>query len=120
MIALDEDALICDMAETYHIYDMKTFDAQYIATLAVGLRNDSRIKLKAAGLSIDMSTLLLARIADNTAINWYLKTKDAQTGKNPPKSMIQALCPEMDEGSHARQFDTGEDFLEEWRRINGN
>lgn len=120
MIALDEDALICDMAETYHIYAMEQLPVEYVATLAAGLKNDSRIKLKAAGLSIDMFTLLLARIADNTAINWYMKTKDAQTGKNPPKSMVRALCPEMDEGSHARQFETGEDFLEEWRRINGN
>ena len=120
MIALDEDALICDMAETYHIFEMEQFPVEYIATLAVGLRDDARIKLKASGLSRDINTILLARIADNTAINCYLKTKDAQTGKNPPKSTLKIICPELDEGSHARQFETGEDFLAEWRRINGN
>lgn len=120
MIALDEDALICDMAETYHIYAMRQMNPLYIATLAMGLRHDSRIKLKAAGLSADINTLLLAHVADNTAINWWLKTKDAQTGKNQPRSVVKSIFPEMDDSSNARQFETGEDFLAEWRRINGN
>ena len=67
MIALDEDALVCDFAETYGIYDVWEYPVDYIATLAVGLRDNSRIKLKAAGLKVDMKTLLIARIADNTA-----------------------------------------------------
>jgi hypothetical protein len=29
MIALDEDALICDMAETYHIYNMEQLPVEY-------------------------------------------------------------------------------------------
>lgn len=119
MIALDEDALICDMAETYHIYVMEQFPAEYIATLAIGLRHDSRIKIKATGLSIDLNTLLMAHIADNTAINWWIHTKDAQTGRNQPKSFVKVLFPEMDD-THAREFESGESFLEEWRRLNGN
>ena len=42
MIGHDEDALICDMAETYHIYRFDDFDAGYIATLAAGLRDNAR------------------------------------------------------------------------------
>ena len=38
MIALDEDALLCDMAETYHIFNMYEMPALYIATLAKGRR----------------------------------------------------------------------------------
>ena len=41
MIATDEDALICDFAETYHIYDYRSLDVEYAATLAYGLRDDS-------------------------------------------------------------------------------
>ncbi len=119
MIALDEDALICDLAETYRIYDMEQLPCEYVATLATGLKHDSRIKLKAAGLSVDLNTLLIAHIADNTAINWWLQTKDAQTGRNQPKSFVKILFPELDD-THARQFESGESFLEEWRRINGN
>lgn len=120
MIALDEDALLCDMAETYHIYVMEQFPPDYIATLAVGLRDDSRIRMKAAGLRVDAKTLLLAHIADNTAINVYMKTKDAKSGRNKPKSIVRAFAEEYDLAAHAKQFDSGEDFLEEWRRINGN
>lgn len=118
MIALDEDALICDMAETYHIYDMESMPVEYIATLAIGLRNDSRIKKKANGLRVDMNTLLLARIADNTAINVYLKTKDAKHGRNKPKSITEALT--KNPNAELKKFRSGEDFLKEWRRIHGN
>ena len=120
MIALDEDALICDMAETYHIYDMESLPALYVATLACGLRPNSRIKLLASGLKFDLETILLAHIADNTAINVYTKTKDAKSGKNKPKSMVQAFTSDLDDSKHARKFDSGNAFLEEWRRLNGN
>lgn len=120
MIALNEDFLICDLAETYHIYNMESFPPEYIATLANGLRLDSRIKLAANGLKVDFKTLLLAHVADNTAINVYAKTKNAKTGKNKPKSMVQALTSDLQEKNHARKFETGENFLEEWRRLNGN
>ena len=49
MIRFDEDALICDLAETYHIYDYRSLPVKLVATLSAGLRDDSRIKLKAAG-----------------------------------------------------------------------
>ena len=120
MIALDEDALICDMAETYHIYNMEQLPPEYVAILAAGLRQNSRIKMLACGLKVSIDSLLLAHIADNTAINFYAKTKDAKTGHNRPKSMVRAFTQELDESKHAKQFISGNDFLEEWRRLNGN
>ena len=118
MIALDEDALICDFAETYGIYSIESLDAYYAAILANGLRDDSRIMLKINGLRVDTKTLLLAHIADNTAINVYAKTKDATTGKNKPKSLLRALT--KNEEKTTREFETGDDFIEEWRKLNGN
>ena len=118
MIVLDENALICDFAETYHIYDMYSLSVEYIATLAVGLRDNSRIKLKASGLKVDTNTLLLARIADSTTLNVYAKTKDAQHNRNKPKSLVEALT--RDENKDLRSFASGADFDEEWRRLNGN
>ena len=117
MIALDEDALICDFAETYHIYDIYSYPVEYIATLASGLRNDSRVKMRCAGMIVDPKTLILARIADNTALNIYAKTKDAQKGRNRPKSMVEALTTEKTDAEKIRQFKTGEDFLKEWNRL---
>ena len=117
MIALDEDSLICDFAETYHIYDMYALSADYAATLAAGLRDNSRIKLKASGLVVDTQTLLLAHIADNTRWNVYAKTKDAAHGKNKPKSIVAAL---MTQDTNIRGFASGADFDKEWRRLYGN
>lgn len=117
MIALDKEALICDFAETYHIYDMESVSVEYAGILAAGLRNDSRIKLKMSDITVSMDTLLLAFIADNTAINIYSKTKDAKTGKNKPKSMVKAL---LDKGDKGKAYITGADFMAEWNRLNGN
>lgn len=35
MLNLSEDALICDFAETYHIYDYRSLPLRLVATLAV-------------------------------------------------------------------------------------
>lgn len=120
MIALDEDALMCDLAETYHIYNMEQLPVLYVATLAMGLRNNARIMLKVSGLKVEPQMLLLAHIIDNTAITYYLQTKNAKTGKNKPKSMVKALTADLDSSKHARTFDSGADFLDEWRKLNGD
>ena len=118
MIALDEDALICDFAETYHIYDIYKCPVVYIATLAMGLRDDSRIMMRLAGLRVNLKTLLLAHIVDNTAINVYFKTKDAEKGRNKPKSVVEMLT--KDKEPDIRKFESGADFENEWRRLHGN
>lgn len=38
-----EEALICDLAETYHILDYKQLPLRTVAVLASGLRQDARI-----------------------------------------------------------------------------
>lgn len=119
MIALDEDALICDFAETYNIYDYRRLPVEYAATLAHGLRENSRIRMLQSGLTVELNTLLLAHCVDNTAINVYAKTKDATKGKNRPKSVVELLTKKYDPKDHAKQFMTGEDFDKEWRRLNG-
>ena len=91
MTNLSEDALICDLAETYHIYDYRSLPLRLVATLSAGLRNDSRIKLLAADMPASQETLLLAIIADRIAAFHYGFSKDAKGGKEPPKSMVDAL-----------------------------
>lgn len=68
MISLDEDALICDLAETYHIFNYKSLPATMVATLASGLRDDSRIKLKLNKQRVSNTDLLLAVIADRLGL----------------------------------------------------
>lgn len=121
MIALDEDALICDFAEYYHIYNIYSYPVEYIATLAIGLRNNSRIKLKEKGLEVDIYMLLLAHIVDNTAYNLYAKTKEAKKGQNKPPSFVEMFFAkkELKDREKVVKFDSGEDFEKEWNRLNG-
>lgn len=122
MIALDEDSLICDFAEYYRIYNIYSYPVEYIATLANGLRNNSRIKLKEKGLEVDIYMLLLAHLVDNTAFNIYAKTKDARSGKNKPHSFVEMFFTKKEEKNkeEAVRFETGADFDKEWSRLNGN
>ncbi len=61
---MDEDAVICDLAETYHILDYESLPAIKVATLVCGLRDNSRIKQKLAGVKYDLTTILLAMLVD--------------------------------------------------------
>lgn len=91
MVIFDEDALICDMAETYGIFDLYAMPAQLAATLAVGLREDSRIKVKMSGMKMDFNKYILAALFDK--VNWlcWTKTKDAQHGTHVPESILDLL-----------------------------
>ena len=64
MLALDRDALMCDMAETYRIYDIRSLPASRIAMFACGLGVNSRIKLRKEGLKAPWEVVLLAEIID--------------------------------------------------------
>lgn len=119
MIALDEDALICDFAETYHIFDYKSLDVELAATLATGLRKNSRIMMKINGLEVELNTLLLARICDSAALNVYAKTKDARHNRNRPKSMVDALLHRDSDKVEYKRFENGKDFMVAWRELNG-
>ena len=68
MINLNEDALICDLAETYKIYDYRSLPVRLAATLSAGLRDNSRIKLLMADSSVSLETHILASIADNLTL----------------------------------------------------
>lgn len=117
MIALDEDALICDFAETYHIYNIYDLPVVYVATLAIGLRTDSRIKQKVVGMEHDLKSLLLAHIADNTAITAWLLSKNAEKGKDRPASFVEVLTKKIDPSTKPRTFVSGDDFDKERKRL---
>lgn len=88
MIELDEDALICDLAETYQIYDYRSLPVKLVATLSAGLRDNSRIKLRAAGVTVSQETLLLGVIADRIEM---FRCAFAEKGKAEPISMVNML-----------------------------
>lgn len=114
MIVIDEDALICDFAETYHIYDFRAIPARLASTLACGLRDNSRIKMAVAGSKTPVDTLLLAMIADAGRISLWQKTSDGVKGRNKPKSILSIITGETEEKKTGKGFETPEEFMA-WR-----
>lgn len=111
MLATDRDALVCDLAETYGIYDMRALPVTTLATLAAGLREDSRIKKKLSGARVGPDTLLLAAIADRLSLLVWSRTEDAQKGRNRPASIVDALTgKQQNQGGDAVVFDSPEAF----------
>ena len=64
MLSVDRDALICDLAETYHVLDMWAIPVPLLAILASGLRSTSRIRMEMQGMHDIPEVLILARIHD--------------------------------------------------------
>ena len=121
MIATDEDALICDLAETYQIYDYRRLPVQTVAVFSLGLRDNSRIKMKLSGSKISIEQSLLASIADRLGILICQKTKDVAKGNNVPKSILATLNGETEEKeqSEMRVFESGEEFLKARAKLLG-
>lgn len=112
MIAVDEDALVCDFAETYHILDFRSLPARQAARLACGLRQSSRILQVLSGAPAGLDTVLLALISDAVRALVWQNTEDGHKGRNPPKSILTILRGNSQANSEG--FDSPEDF-EAWR-----
>lgn len=110
MMNLSEDALICDFAETYHIYDIRSLPVKLAATLAAGLRDDSRIKLKAAGSAVPLESMLLAMIADRIELFRYGFSENAAKKKDVPTSVLAAITGNNKQTTDADGFETPEEF----------
>ena len=118
MLAYDRDALICDLAETYHILDYRSIPVGLLSTLAAGLREDSRIKIKMSGIKISLDTWMQARMVDALSLLVWSKTEDAQKGRNRPKMITEILTKEKTE-EPVKAFTSPEDFEKAWKQITG-
>lgn len=109
MVLKDEDALVCDFAETYHILNWRALSPLLAAKLAFGLHENSRIKRAITGQQISLSDTILAAILDK--VNWlaWAQTRDGQKGRNRPKSILADILGEKKESANMA-FDSGEEF----------
>lgn len=118
MLNVGEDILKCDMAETYHIYItdwyVPPFPISYLADLAVGLKDDSRIKMKMSERRLSLDQVLQTFIVDKLSALIWQNTKDGHKGRNFPKSLYRTL-EGLDEKKkdELEKFETIEDF-EKW------
>lgn len=119
MLALDRDAVICDLAETYGVLDFRALPVTLAATLAQGLPDKSRTKRKISGAGTDTETALLAIIADRLGHLAWMISEDGSKGKNHPKSILSTLLG-GDEEPEAEGYDSGEKFLAAWNAAGGD
>ena len=110
MVAADEDALICDFAETYHILNWRGLPARYAAVLACGLRDDSRIKMVMGKQKITTEMMMNAAMVDALNLLVWMRTKDGAKGQNRPASLVSALTGTKEEKDTLEAFDTVEAF----------
>lgn len=108
--------MICDFAETYRIYDYRSLPLALASTLAAGLGNDSRIKMKMSGLRCGINTMLLAMAVDRLSYLMWSKTKDAQHGRNKPGSVYELIMQAGKKETEIEAFTSSEEFEDEWRR----
>ncbi len=124
MLNLDEDAVICDLAETYQIYDWRSLPLQTVATFVCGLGQNSRIKRKFNNDKYEdftVSEFLLMNIADALSIIAWQNTANGQKGVNRPKLFTEQI--ENKQKSKALSFNSIDDFnkkRQELLRSNNN
>lgn len=88
---MDENALVCDLAETYGIYEYEELPARKIAVFACGLSKEARIIRKMSDTTVSYDEVMQAVIVDR--LNWlcWSKTKDGKNGWNRPESLAKRM-----------------------------
>lgn len=110
MISKDEDALICDLAETYGVFDYRSLPVKTVATLSVGLREDSRIIMRLNNKKVKTNTTLLAGILDGINLLVWFKTKNGRKNINRPTSMLKTLFEDKKIKKDIKKFSSGKEF----------
>ena len=104
MIASDEDALVCDLAETYGVFNYRAFPPRTVATLCFGLSVNSRVRSRQMGLSVPLDTFLAAQTVDAIRMLCWLNSKDGEKNQNRPDTISDKLIlkePVSDNGRFA-------------------
>lgn len=111
MIEFDEAALICDLAETYQVFDYRSLPLQTVATLSAGLRDTSRIIMAMSGTPVSQDTLLLATIGDLLDSIRYMFADDSSQRSYKKLSLVSTVLGEEEESkSGVTGFSSVEEF----------
>ena len=113
MLHEDETAVICDLAETYHVLDYRALPLKTVAALASGLRENSRIRMKLSGMRVSTDTMLAAATVDRLSMLIWARTKDGEKGRNRPESILDKLTAEDTRSDEEyKAFDSPEEFMQ--------
>ena len=112
MVNTCEDELVCDLAQTYGIYNYKELSPNLVATLTIGLPDSSRVKMKMSGQKLTLEQSLLALILDDLR-QWLWMNQ--RRGSKRPQSVFKKLTEDKKPKDELKTFDSPEAF-EAWRR----
>ncbi len=107
MMACDEDALFCDLAEVYHVIGLESQPVEVIARLSAGLREDSRIWQKLTKTTWPPLPLVMAHIVD--------EIKLFRCGFLDTKELPYLFLEHIKDEEKIEGFATPEDFLKKWK-----
>lgn len=117
MRVLCKDALICDFAEYYHIYDLDSIRIQTAAILACGLPEGSRTIRQLSGQKYTIDVTLLIGIMDTLRnIEYQYVSVHSKKKIQKPKSIFKLLTGQKDE-QDIQTFRTPEECEAERERI---
>lgn len=101
--------LICDLAETYGIYNYQAMRPSLIATLTVGLPESSRVMRKYSGINLTIDQMLLAMIEDSlNGLRWSLGGK--KHAKKPQSIFKLLMERDKKKKDELMSFQTPEDY----------
>ena len=89
--------MICDLAETYGVFDYRALPLPTVATLVSGLRENSRIHAKKHGLKAGFDTVMIVR------------AEDGKNGTNPPRLYLSEYIEERKQ-TNAGRFASADEF----------
>ena len=118
MRAVDGDALACDFAEVYHLFDYRRLPLRTAAVFAQGLPEDARIMRRLTGAKTGRDTLLLAAIADRLALIAWMLSEDGKKNRNRPRPILDAILG-GDQDKTPRGFGSSAEFDAAWKNLTG-
>lgn len=109
MYSLDYGSLICDFAETYHVYDLQSLPVRTAAFFACGLRESSRIRMKISGYKVPMDTLIAAKISDVLSLMLW---SQSEKGTPKPQGLLEQFLSETTDKAESEEmsFESGSAF----------
>lgn len=99
--------MICDLAQTYHVYDFRALPLRTAAALASGLPITSRVMSKQTGLKVPVDIYLLSEAVDLLKVIRWMLSEDGSRGTNVPELSSPKLIEKEDDLEY---FDSPEDF----------
>lgn len=119
MLRTDEGALLCDFAETYHVYDYRKLPLKTAAAFAAGLPEQSRSRRAMMGTEeplLSLDTMLQALTVDYLALLVWQNLPAKRRKNRQPESLLKKLTAKKKERETVA-FASPEAFEEARQRI---